>query len=422
MDSASRHKDDWTATDDALLIQMKRECPDMTWQEVGDALGRTKDAVRWRWKQLRERDLVDNNDQSFSFGITEFDKYVMKELDKDADSPIHWKKLVELATDTQTAMEALEPSSDIREWRVPGRPYPIGIFSGDWHLGHRATSYCRWLYEIAMVLRTENAFLFDLGDDRQNSRSTRHLYWVLSQVLPVELQAQVIVSVTKELVGKRKLAAKIGGTHDTWFDQGVAGQMLLKWLYQQTPELPFFENKGTLKLTVDFPSGSKSFPHLLYHKSKYKSFLNQLHGNIREYQLTMPGKVVAGAHDHEPGAMLYWHYGMMERMGYDVGGWSWLIKVGAFTRPANQFRDLGSFGHTTETFCPACVYMEDGIVLLPTLRDALAYRAGIDAAKEHEEQVISELNISSEQRDSLWKELRREPLGKGEYTVSEDMV
>jgi len=397
----------WTAEEDRELIRLRTE--KCSWNEIGEIMGWGRESVRSHYRHLEKKGLIEKAGTGiFEFPVTEFEKEIRERLDApEGTDPIHWRKLLELATQTQEAMEGLEVAKDIQTRTVPGNPYPIVVWSGDWHLGHKATSYNRWLYEIAMLLRSVNTYLVDLGDSYQNSRSTRHLHWILSQVLPVELQAQLIVSVTQELVNEKKLLAKVGGTHDLWFEQGFAGQSLLSWLYRQHESIAFFENKGTLDFVVEFDEGKKTFPLLIYHKSRYKSFLNQLHGNIREYQLTMPGKVVAGAHDHEPGAMLYWHYGMLERMGYDIGGWSWLIKVGAFTSGENQFRDLGSFYHRTEIFCPATVFMPEGIVLLPTLRDALAFRAGIPAARQHEEQLIDNLDLEEGQRQKLKDEVRR---------------
>jgi len=397
----------WTTDQDRQLIALRAK--KATWGQITEVLGRPKSTIRSRYKTLQDEGITEEGAApAFDFGVTEFDRQVMARLEeKEPAKPIHWRKLLEIANETQGAMEALEVAKDIQERRIPGDPYPIVVYSGDWHLGHKATSYTRWLYEIAMLLRSVNTYLIDLGDNRQNSRSTRHLAWVLSQVLPVELQAQLIVSVTQELVGEKKLLSKIGGTHDSWFDQGVAGEELLRWLYRQNESIAFFENKGLLKLIVEFEEGEKEFSHLLFHKARYRSFLSTLHGNRREYQLTFPAKVVAGAHDHEPGAEMYWHYGLSERAGYDFGGWSWNIKVGAFTSAENQFRDLGAFHHRTEVFCPACVYMPEGIVLLPTLRDALAFRAGVGPAREHEESLIEGLDLPKEQRQKLKDEVRR---------------
>lgn len=400
----------WTLEEQRELISLRSQRPPVTWAECARALGRSKDAVRSYYRWLKNKGILAEPSDDFEPPlIDEFDEQVCGLLsdgeDKDA---IHWQKLIELADETQEALQELEPAKDIQKRRLPGEPYPIVLYSGDWHLGHKATDYARWLYEISMLLRSKNTYLIDLGDDRQNSRSARHLAWILSQVLPVELQAQVIVSVTKELVDKGKLLAKIGGTHDLHFDKGVAGQALLAWLYRQHESIAFFENKGLLKLIVEYEQGEKEFPNLLFHKARYSSFLSTLHSNRREYQLTFPGKVVAGAHDHVPGAEMYWHYGLLEKAGYPIGGWSWNIKVGSFTSSDDQFRDLGSFHHRTEVFCPACVYMPEGIVLLPTLRDALAFRAGIPAAKKHEEELIDGLELSDERKAALKNRLVRQ--------------
>lgn len=402
----------WSNQEDAELLRLRSSRPPTPWAQCGEIIGRSGEAARKHYQLLKNRGITETNpEESFApEEVSDFDREVIKLLSPKGkkDSPIHWRKLIEIASETQGALEALEPAKDIHTRRIPGKPYPIGVFSADWHLGHKATSYTRWVYEMAMLLRSVNTYLFDLGDDRQNSRSARHLAWVLSQVLPVELQAQIIVSITHELVESKKLLAKIGGTHDLHFDKQVAGEALLAWLYRQyDKEIAFFENKGLLKLIVEFEDGEREFPHLLFHKARYSSFLSTLHSNRREYQLTFPGKVVAGAHDHVPGAEMYWHYGLLEKAGYNVGGWSWNIKVGSFTSADDQFRDLGSFHHRTEVFCPACVYTPQGIVLLPTLRDALAYRAGLPAAEQHERELIEGLDVSENQKQQLKDSLMR---------------
>ena len=399
----------WTTQEEDQLIKIKQENPTWSWPKVGEYMGRPPDSVRCKYQRLiGRRDIIPEPEP---VEIDEVDEEVHKlfqpEFEKKTKKPPSWPDLLQLALETKKAFDSTEPAQDVAQVKLKGNPPPIVIYAGDFHLGSRATNYVRWLYEMVLILKTANTFLIDLGDDRENMRSFRHLKAVISQVLPPQLQAQLIVSFTKEMVSKKKLLAKIGGTHDMKFDERIAGEMLLKWVYQQE-EIAFFENKGILDIIVDFDGEEKSFPNLLFHQSRYHSFLSTLHANRREYQLTFPGKVVAGAHNHVPGAEIYYHYGALEQMGYDIGGFSWNIKVGPFINEDNQFTDLGALYHKTTTFCPACVYTKQGIVLLPTLRDALAYRASLPAANDFVVDLIEGLDITDEDRKKLLETLKME--------------
>jgi len=412
----------WTAEEEALLRQLREQQPPVSWTEVARSLGRTKASVRGKWRfymgggRRTESEEFDIEPAELSELAEEVANLLKPQLDRiEPEEPASWLELTKLASETQEAMETVEPARDIRVVRLPGEPPPIIQYVGDIHFGHRATRYTDWIYAVMMLLRSPNTCMICLGDLSENVRSFRYVALVISQVLPPKLQAQAIVSVVTELVEKGKLLALTGGTHDLNFDERIAGQAILGWLYEKhKQDVAFFRNKGLLKVQLYYDDGTeKEYPNLLFHKSRYRSFLTTLHSNRREYQLTFPGKVVAGAHDHEPGAEMYWHYGLLEKAGYDIGGWSWNIKVGPFTAADNQLRDYSSFFQPTELFCPAAVYTKRGIVLLPTLRDALAFRAGLGAASRHEEKVVAEMEITDRQREELWKHIKRE-YGEGE--------
>jgi hypothetical protein len=44
---------DYSEREDALVAQWRTERPTRTYGEIGNALGRTADSVRWRWRTLR---------------------------------------------------------------------------------------------------------------------------------------------------------------------------------------------------------------------------------------------------------------------------------------------------------------------------------------------------------------------------------
>ena len=89
---------------------------------------------------------------------------------------------------------------------------------------------------------------------------------------------------------------------------------------------PMFDNRGLLRLHV----GQQTYTLLLFHKSRFRSFLRPTHGAYRELQLSYPADVVAGAHDHQFGFEAFDNYRLAREAGDSFGGLTYLIKTGAY--------------------------------------------------------------------------------------------
>ena len=76
--------------------------------------------------------------------------------------------------------------------------------------------------------------------------------------------------------------------------------------------------------------GKQLYTLLMFHKSRFKSFLRKTHGAMREYQLSYPADIVAGGHDHEPGMEHHHHYRLAAEAGMGFGGETILIKCGTY--------------------------------------------------------------------------------------------
>jgi hypothetical protein len=243
-----------------------------------------------------------------------------------------WRELLNLAIHTQGLQQAADDSQRVATVQVvTDKPFCF-IYSGDWHLGDGRTDHCQWQHDIDLVLNHPRIKIVNLGDSHQNMRSFKTLSAVLSQALSPPMQAKMMKGIVDELAEKNKVAAWVDGNHDAEFDERIFGEAL-QYYYLQTMKAPRFRNRGVLKIEVVNPNSSQitqSYTNLLFHKSRFSSFMRAVHGAYREYQLSFPADVVAGAHDHVPGFELIYHYTLARDAGLAVGGESFLIKCGTY--------------------------------------------------------------------------------------------
>ncbi len=245
--------------------------------------------------------------------------------DKKIAEDVDWREFTKLAETVRDIEDRVDNTQRIANIDIETKkPFAI-MFTSDWHLGDKGTDHKKWREDIEFVLSAKNLGLIDLGDDRQNMRQFFNLAGVLGQVLSPDQQAIMLRGVVDELTRKNKLIAKVGGNHDEEFDERIFGQALQHYLLENMAA-PRFRNRGLIKLTV----GETLYSILVFHKSRFKSFLRRTHGAMREHQLSFPADVIAGGHDHEPGMEHFYHYNLAREAGYNFGGETFLIKVGTY--------------------------------------------------------------------------------------------
>jgi len=246
-------------------------------------------------------------------------------LDRKESEPVDWREFVELASQSQQINERLDDTQRIASVAIE-TDHPIAVmFSGDWQLGDGATDHQTWAADMEFLLQTDDLYMAELGDKHQNMRAFKTLSGVLSQVLSPPQQAKMLRSLADEMSEKHKVLAWVDGNHDGEFDERIFGEALLKYLLERA-EAPRFINRGLLKLTV----GGELYTLLLFHKSRFRSFMRTTHGNYREMQLSYPADVVAGAHDHVAGYELIENYSLARDAGMGFGGATYLVKVGTY--------------------------------------------------------------------------------------------
>ena len=162
----------------------------------------------------------------------------------------------------------------------------------------------------------------------------------------------MLKSIIDELTEKNKLLAKIQGNHDSEFNERLFGEDVTQYLLDKT-KAPIFKNRGVINLTI----GKQKYSLLLFHKSRFSSFLRATHGEKREYQLSFPADVVCGAHNHEPAYELISTYTLAREAGYPIGGFSYLVKVGTFQE--NSGYGWRYFSNGGVIFNPTIVFWND---------------------------------------------------------------
>jgi len=346
-----------------------------SWAEIGAKFGTTKEAVRSHYRRLKKKAVAAGDELPGVFDDDEDSPELDAQYESEAASiifedikrteNIDWRELLEVATTNQDINERLGDDQRIATVRIDTKKPVAIIYTGDWHLGDQSTDYASWKKLMELVLGNDNVFMVDLGDDIQNMRVFKTLSAIFAQVLSPEQQAYLMKSVILELTRKNKLLAKVGGNHDEEFDERIFAQSLQKYLLANM-HAPHFRNRGLLKMQV----GEQTYTSLLFHKSRFRSFMRTTHGNYREYTLSYPADIVAGAHDHVPGFETMYHYNLARDAGMGFGGETFLIKVGTYQDSDFGWRYFHNGGQCNPT-----------VVLFPDQHKKVAFMNPEDALR-----------------------------------------
>lgn len=327
------------------------------WNIIGEILNESPEKLRslYRREQRRPIDTEEIlNEQSIIFK----DKKIAEKID--------WRSLAKYANQGAALTERASHFQETADVYISTNTPIVLTFTGDWHLGDATVDYDEWLRHINTILDTPSVYMIDMGDDYQNMRSFKVLSAVLSQVISPAQQAALMRSLVDELTKKNKLIAKVGGNHDLEFDERIFGQALQGYLYENA-KAPVFANRGLVSLCV----GEQNYKMLLFHKSRFRSIFRPTHGAYREWQLSYPAEIVAGAHDHQPGIEIMWNYLWPKENGENYGGEVFLIKIGTYQQGDYGFR----YFHNSSINMPSVVLFPDvhKKILFTNLDDAIAF-------------------------------------------------
>jgi len=237
-----------------------------------------------------------------------------------------WRTTIQAATALQAQRADLDFSENLPEPVEIETNGPIAVcFSADWHLGAGATDHETWQRDIDYLLQTPSLYYAIIGDEIENVRSFMNVKTILDQVLPPDLQRQVLKAVVRELLDYNKLLWTTWGNHSVEFDERVLGESLMDDFLRETG-VPHIGGIGLVRLIV----GGQMYTILATHKSRFRSYRNALHGAKRMYETVFPADLVVVAHDHNPGHEEFNHYNMARDMGLSFGGTSYLVACSTY--------------------------------------------------------------------------------------------
>jgi len=289
------------------------------------------------------------------------------------EGEIHWREVIEVAKKQQKIHHKNQWTQDSCTIDLSNATEPVAVvYSADWHLGSLATDYDTWQADIEYLMNTPRLYIASAGDLTENMRKFYTVAPILAQVIQPDIQEAMLRNLVIELVSKNKLLLAGAGNHDVEFDEKLMGSSNVEKIISRL--VPFFNGKGLAKIKV----GNQEYTNLILHKTRYNSFLNELHGAKREYQLTFPADVVVTAHTHKPAWELYYHYEMAAELGLGIGPYSYLVKTGTYKVDdpySKRFWTKGVIG------LPTIVYHQDHreMVIFRTANQAVTYMRGLRA-------------------------------------------
>ena len=259
---------------------------------------------------------------------------------KEGAGPFDWRTVIDAAISLQSQRASLEFVQNCPAPIVIDTDTPIALcLTADWHLGSGSTDHITWRRDLDYLLSTPKLYYAILGDELENMRSFVTLQAVIAQVLPVDLQREVLRAVVGELVTQGKLLWTVWGNHGEGFDERLLGESLLNEL-RRKQGVPHVGGIGLIRLVV----GRQTYTILATHKAKYRSSFNALHAAKRMYQMVFPADLVVTAHDHQPGHEEYNHYGMGREVGLGFGGTSWLVACATYKTEATNDWSARNYG------------------------------------------------------------------------------
>jgi hypothetical protein len=251
--------------------------------------------------------------------------------------------------DMQTLEKDASSSQDVATIRVTS-DHPIGIVhSADWHLGSMHTSTTEWIRDFKYLLRQDDLYLVSLGDEVDMMQTFR-VASARAQLLGVSRQEDLLKWVFDELVDNQKILCAGFGNHDTEFAERCWGSSYSKRV--KSDRIPYFNGMGQLILHV----GDQTYRGAMVHKTRFHSFLNALHGNIRLQQLHFPhAHWIATAHTHNPAYGCFQAFPEAREAGLDFGGDQMLIKCGTYKVDdpySKRYYGKGTIGNPTLVLHP----------------------------------------------------------------------
>jgi len=329
------------------------------------------------YKHYREQGVTDNVWGAF---LEEAKKYCDADVvtvnndDKqklDIPDNINWRSLIEHAEKHKQIIEGATPKIEQQKtftWET-NKKAVILMASGDYHLNSLSTDYNEMMVMIDSLINSEDTKMVVCGDMTENMFQFRNRKPAQQQIYPKPVQDLMAAQILIDLHENKKLIAVLeGGNHDWEMDERVIGVSVLEMLLRANKlygsvAVPLV--KGQARVTIKL--NDLVYETLLIHKTRFSSFLHNLHGIKRTMERIHLCDIAIGAHTHSPGYEWYIFQDVVRHVA----------KVGSFKTDD----DFSMRYYTRGYICTPCFILRTDkkeIIHLPTLEYAQMLRDKIN--------------------------------------------
>lgn len=279
--------------EDELLVRLREGTdPPPTWEQIATRIGRTAVACKARYYKLKSPEVASTRTASSA----DVDPFAILR------GPLDWRERLTVAEQQQSIISSDDICQRIAE-RTIITDKPFGLwFTADWHLGSVGTNMAAWREHMDTFLATPNLSMFLVGDMIANIATHKYVLPVFQQVMPPEQQGQLIGAILLELVEKSKIEAVVLTEEHDQRDARMTGVSFLREIVRPLrTKIAFLDNRGQVLLRIG-PDPKHLITYVIHavHKTRYNSFMNALHGGIREAHLSIAANVIVTAHTHRP--------------------------------------------------------------------------------------------------------------------------
>lgn len=288
----------WTDEEDARLLSLREQDPPGRWEDISEKMDRPASGCKTRYYDLKGGILRKPNGKREVAGDDENNLDPFEIL----RSPVDWRTRLAAAEEQQRIVVADNITEKIAERTIiTEKPFALW-FTSDWHLGSIGTNMKVWREHIEQFFEIRNLSMFLVGDMIANIAIHKFVLPVFQQTMGPEQQGQMIGSILFELVQKKKIEAVVfTEEHDQRDSRHTGVSFLREILRPMKTKIAFLDNRGQVLLHIG-PSRDKLITYVIHavHKTRYNSFMNALHGAIREAHLSIAANVIVTAHTHRP--------------------------------------------------------------------------------------------------------------------------
>lgn len=292
---------EWTSQELDTLRDAKKT-HNIAWADVASKVGRSAEACRRKWQRIKGR--VDVSFDALS-----------PEVDLD-----EW---LDAITDIQNLTLKAKPQTAIANIKIRtcGKPVAFSPISCA-HFGGLYTNHRAFRDRIAKVLEIERFFIGSHGDDWEGFPAD----WastVFNNLIPPELQRQVIEKLIEKLAKKNKLLYSMWSQHGSLFEEKVTGEDRAAGIYWRNG-IPYFNMRGILKLYVD----DVRYVLDLAHDFPGRSGTNPNHHQAKEFMRFPYADMVISGDRHKYAYQEFHTNALAHDAGFVSGRMARLVMVG----------------------------------------------------------------------------------------------